>query len=239
MVILVLTIFFSTLFMILGIVSFTEGGSGHSGSESNPISGTYWAYIGETVDMYSDYGGYYEVRFTTGSSGDYIIKLNDARIVEFNDDYGNNVSYYWESDWDYDNAYKANLSYYTTYVVTVYIEYYDANIFVDYYNNGADTSGNDISGTYWATLGEPDDFNANYGSYYEIKFTGPAGYYDLKFNGAYIVSVTNPYGSSVSYYSEGDWNDENTYYMYADSYDTYTIKICADSTDVTYYVDCD
>lgn len=236
-VILVLTIFFSTLFMILGIVSFTEGGS-----ESYPINGTFWAYIGEPVDMYSDYGdGYYEVRFTTGSSGDYIIKLNDARIVEFNDDYGNNVSYYWESDWDYDNAYKANLSSYTTYVVTVYIEYYDANIFVDYYNNGAaDTSGNDISGTYSASLGSSDYFNANYGSYYEIKFTGSAGYYyDLKFNGADIVSVTNSYGSSVSYYSESDWNYENTYYMYADSYDTYTIKICADSTYVTYYVDYD
>lgn len=238
--ILVVTICLSVLFITLGIISLAKGGPDYSGSENYYISGTYWVNIGEMEDKYMSYDCYYEVKFTTNSSGDYSIKLNGARIVSFSDDYGSRVSYYSESDRDYDNAYSAYLYSYTTYVVTVCATSYNANVYVDYYNNGTSNDSEDISGTYLASIGSSYYFDANYGSYYEIKLTVSSGYqYDLKFNGADIVSVTDSYGNSISYYPDSDWNYENAYYIYADSYDTYTIKICADSTYVDYYVDYD
>lgn len=103
-------------------------------------------------------------------------------------------------------------------------------------NDNSPSGNNNGNSSYRAYEGTTLNIPATSGRYYEIKFTpNSTGTHTINMDGAYISSITNSNGSSINYETKYGSFYDHSYTTYLSSVYTYTVKIYATQSHVTFY----
>ena len=216
-IILILTIIFSLIFIVSGIVDIVEENNDYDEGRSLTI------YENQEFSQYVDYSETYTLKFTPSESGYYYLDLSGASIKSVTSSSGASVSYNTASSYDY-KIYFSSSS--TTYTITIYTNksYIEGKIL----RESSSSNSSSPSGNF--TIYKDQSFGYSTSRYetYTLTFTtGYSGYYYLDLSGATIKSVTSSSGASVSYDTASSY-DYKIYF--SSSYTTYTITIYTNST---------